>query len=305
MCSLADLPELVGFFSYSREDDEGSKGALTKLRERIWRELRAQLGRTRSDFRLWQDTAAIPEGRLWEEEIESAITESVFFIPIITPTAVRSHHCKREFELFLARETELGRKDLIFPLLYIRTPALEDESQWRQDPVLKIIGSRQYIDWLNFRHLDIDSTEVGVALERFCENISKALHQSWILPKERRTLEEVGAAQRAEQGRQEAEAKHCAEEAERRKEAESKRRVEETSKKEEGEERQRAKDERRRQEAEPKVLIKSMDRIVKKTGSLSHRARFFCTGSGQSASDWPRCWCVCCAAYGRVLARFI
>jgi hypothetical protein len=35
MSSLADLPELVGFFSYSREDDEGAFGALSALRERI------------------------------------------------------------------------------------------------------------------------------------------------------------------------------------------------------------------------------------------------------------------------------
>jgi hypothetical protein len=40
MSSLADLPELVGFFSYSREDDEDSRDALSAFRERIQRELR-------------------------------------------------------------------------------------------------------------------------------------------------------------------------------------------------------------------------------------------------------------------------
>jgi hypothetical protein len=40
MSSLADAPDLVGFFSYSREDDEGSGGRLSKLRERIQEELR-------------------------------------------------------------------------------------------------------------------------------------------------------------------------------------------------------------------------------------------------------------------------
>jgi len=37
-----------------------------RLRMRIHSELRLQLGR---DFRLWQDTAAIPDGALWEDEI--------------------------------------------------------------------------------------------------------------------------------------------------------------------------------------------------------------------------------------------
>ena len=52
MSSLADLPELVGFFSYSRRDDEHSGGALSRLRARIYDELRLQLGR---DVRLWRD----------------------------------------------------------------------------------------------------------------------------------------------------------------------------------------------------------------------------------------------------------
>src|SRR6478736_2658308 len=124
MSSLADAPDLVGFFSYSREDDEDSGGKLSKLRERIQAELRGQLGRTKADFRLWQDKTAIAHGKLWEDEIRSAIAESVFFIPIITPTAVRSRHCKFEFDSFLAREKELGRSDLIFPILYIPVSAL-------------------------------------------------------------------------------------------------------------------------------------------------------------------------------------
>jgi TIR domain len=114
MASLADTPNLVGFFSYSRADDEGSKGKLSRLREFIQEELRAQLGRTNADFRLWQDQAAIAHGELWENKIKSAVAESVFFIPIITPTAIRSRECKFEFDAFLAREKELGRDNLIF-----------------------------------------------------------------------------------------------------------------------------------------------------------------------------------------------
>lgn len=177
MSSLTELPEIVGFFSYSRDDDVDSKGNLSALRDRIQRELRGRLGRTRGTFRLWQDTAAIPQGALWEDEIKAAIAQSVFFIPIITPTTVRSPHCKREFELFLAREAELGRQNLIFPLLYIRVPELENEL-WRQDDVLKVIGSRQYMDWQERRYLDVNSTEVAVNVGRFCSNIYDALRQA-------------------------------------------------------------------------------------------------------------------------------
>jgi hypothetical protein len=35
MRSSAESSNLVGFFSYSRDDDEDSRGALTRLRDRI------------------------------------------------------------------------------------------------------------------------------------------------------------------------------------------------------------------------------------------------------------------------------
>jgi hypothetical protein len=98
MSSLVDLPEIVGFFSYSREDDEAFEGTLSALRDAIQRELSAQLGRSRSTFRLWQDQTAIAPGQLWESEIKKAVEQAVFFIPIVTPRAVNSHHCKFEFE---------------------------------------------------------------------------------------------------------------------------------------------------------------------------------------------------------------
>ena len=166
MSSLADLPELVGFFSYSREDDEDSHRALSALRDRIQHELRGQLGRTAKTFRLWQDKEAIPSGTLWESEIKNAVAQSVFFIPIITPTVVASPYCRFELESFLAREAALGRDDLVFPILYIDVPSLEDNARRQNDPVLSLIARRQYVDWRELRYLDVDSTEVKRAVGR-------------------------------------------------------------------------------------------------------------------------------------------
>jgi hypothetical protein len=108
MASLARLPELVGFFSYSREDDEAFRGSLSALRDAIQRELGAQLGRTKRNFRLWQDQEAIAPGKDWEAEITRAVEQSVFFIPIVTPRAVSSDYCRFEFSSFIAREGTLG-----------------------------------------------------------------------------------------------------------------------------------------------------------------------------------------------------
>jgi MFS family permease len=269
MSSLADLPELVGFFSYSREDDEAFKGSLSALRDGIQRELSAQLGRSKRTFRLWQDMEAIAPGTLWESEIKTAVAQAVFFIPIVTPRAVNSDYCKFEFEAFLARERALGRADLVFPILYIAVQALEEESRWRNHPVLSIVGVRQYVDWRPYRHLDVETTVVREAIERFCDKIVHALNQSWVSPEERqerearqrlesehrqreveatrraeedarRQREEEDARRRAEEGRRQAQdAQRAAEEADRRKQAEA-------------EARQRAADERRSREAAAK-----------------------------------------------------
>ncbi len=191
MSSLADLPELIGFFSYSREDDHDLYGGLSTLRNRIQGELRGQLGRTAQTFRLWQDKEAIPSGSLWETEIKNAVGQAVFFIPIITPTVVASPYCRFELEAFLTREAELGRNDLVFPILYIDVPALESASLRQKDDVLSLIAKRQYVDWRQLRHQDARTAETSVAIERFCRHIRDALQKPWISPQERRENQEA------------------------------------------------------------------------------------------------------------------
>ena len=186
MSSLADLPELVGFFSYSREDDANSQGALSALRNRIQGELRGQLGRTAKNFRLWQDKEAIASGTLWETEIKSAAAQAVFFIPIVTPTVVASPYCRFELDSFLAREKTLGRNDLVFPILYIDVPALEDNARRQKDPVLSLIAERQYLDWRDYRYMDANSAEVRKRLAEFCKDIRDALERRQLSPEERK-----------------------------------------------------------------------------------------------------------------------
>jgi formylglycine-generating enzyme required for sulfatase activity len=177
MSSLADFDKIIGFFSYSRQDDDDSAGALSKLRDRIYRELAMQLGHR--DFRLWQDKSAIAFGEIWKRSIRTAVTDSVFFIPVVTPRAVASQYCKFEFDSFLSREGMLGRTDLVFPILYIDVPGLHAEVTRRDDDVLKLINDRQYVDWRQFRYRDINSPDVSEKIGQFCANIVDALRRPW------------------------------------------------------------------------------------------------------------------------------
>jgi formylglycine-generating enzyme required for sulfatase activity len=202
MSSLADLPDLVGFFSYARSDDDNSDKALSVLRRRIRSELRLQLGR---ELRLWQDTEAIPFGALWADKIDKGIAESAFFIPIVTPSAVKSEYCRTEFEAFLTRERELGRDDVVFPILYIRVPALANEDQRGRDNVLKIIHVRQYADWTKIRLDDVASPDVRKQIARFCTDIVNALRKTCESPEERQRKEEERRRADEERQRKEAE----------------------------------------------------------------------------------------------------
>jgi formylglycine-generating enzyme required for sulfatase activity len=247
MASLAQLPELVGFFSYSRQDNTDFRGSLFALRVEIQRELSALLAHR--NFRLWQDQDAIDPGELWESKIKSAIEQSVFFIPIVTPRAVTSRHCKFEFESFLARERALGRNDLVFPIHYISVDGLLDETERRDDPVLSIVAERHYVDWRAYRRKPVDALDFGQEIEAFCGKIVKKLRAPCLSPDERRQLE-AEARRRAEEEeriRLEAEAKRQAAEREKlRQEAVANKREEEARKREEVN--KRAEEERVRQE---------------------------------------------------------
>jgi hypothetical protein len=175
---LSELPEIVGFFSYSREDDRDSEGGLSSWRRRIQNELRGQLGRSGDSLRVWQDAEAIPPGTHWRSQIEAAVNQSVFFIPIITPRVVASQYCGVEFQRFLDREKQLGRNDLVFPIIYIDVPDLRDEKIWHDHPVLRIIAERQHVDWREYR-FDPDSPALRRAVSDFSATLVATLrHQA-------------------------------------------------------------------------------------------------------------------------------
>src|SRR5271170_3348132 len=206
MPSLADLPEIIGFFSYSRDDDEDSHSSLSTIRALIQNELRARLGRSRQSLRLWQDQEALAPGSMWESQINAAVQQSVFFIPIITPRVINSKYCGIEFKRFLDRERELRRNDLVFPILYIDVDELQDETQWRGHPVLEAVGQRQYVDWREYRY-ESESPALRRAVANLCTKIVTALRRS--SPHEKtETDDRVDAQQEAERAaRERAEAK--------------------------------------------------------------------------------------------------
>jgi len=155
----------VGFWSYSRRDDELSRGRLSQLRSLLLAEIQTQYGR--DGIQLFQDVSAIPHGADWERITTGAIDESTFFIPIVTPFYMQSRWCARETKMFQTREEAIfeAHPDLsrdrrrIFPLLWIDVcdvEALDEEAA----AALKVA---QWCDFSHLRHRNLDHDEEVLA----------------------------------------------------------------------------------------------------------------------------------------------
>lgn len=162
----------VGFLSYVRADDEHDKGNLTAFRKRLSGEVSAQTGEI---FDIFQDRDDIGWGQNWRDRIDDCIDAGMFLICIITPRFFRSDACRNELEHFLAREKELGRKDLVLPVYYIGCRELENPDRRDGDPLAQLISTRNYVDWRTLRHQPIDSRPVRERLAELAGDICRAL----------------------------------------------------------------------------------------------------------------------------------
>jgi hypothetical protein len=166
----------VGFWSYARQDDELSQGKLTSLRSLLMFELQQQHGR--DQIQIFQDARTIPHGAAWEREIKTALGQSTFFIPIVTPNFVQSEWCCREVTLFLEREAELyklhpglAQRSRIFPVQFID---IEDVDP--ADPAaLAALQSLQWFDFRRFRHRSYESEAVREAIADLAGSIRDLL----------------------------------------------------------------------------------------------------------------------------------
>jgi hypothetical protein len=168
----------VGFWSYSSTDDKFSHGRLSVLRALLAAELQLKIGRT--PINIFQDVASIPAGSQWETEVHDALEGSSFFIPIVTPALLQSEWCCKEIRLFREREkATLRRNDMIFPLHYLSTDALNVSfSADVFDPdVFTLLRSRQWIDFRTFRLSDPNSEDVARKLDEVTNNIYSALRR--------------------------------------------------------------------------------------------------------------------------------
>ncbi len=212
-------------------DSSNARGRLSGLRQMLASELQLQIGQ-RQSVKVFQDVDAIPYGSDWHKEIQNALSQSSFLIPIVTPGFFQSEWCCYEVTRFREREQELGRDDLIFPLIYvpvkdIRADEVHDAS------VLDLLNSRQRIDFSGLRFRSLDDEQVSMMLSALATSIRAALRKPTSEIDARRQAEAAARRKAEAEARREAEeeaARVQAEEAARLEaEAEARRKAEEAA----------------------------------------------------------------------------
>jgi hypothetical protein len=147
----------AAFLSYARKDDELGE-RITAFRDRLTREVGALLG---EDFEIFRDTEDIVTGEKWEDRVERGIRSADLLIAIVTPRFLKSPHCRREVELFVAHEKQLQREGLILPIYFIHA---DDELQDTSDGLVVELMSRHLSDWREYR---MDSWSPGQVSREF------------------------------------------------------------------------------------------------------------------------------------------
>ncbi|MCH7746339.1 MAG: TIR domain-containing protein, partial [Chloroflexi bacterium] len=170
---MADRPPSA-FMSYAHFDDNHEDRRITELLERLSGEVRMQTGK---DFPIFQDIKDIKWGQEWEGRIEQSLDEVTFLIPIITPVFFNSKGCRDELQIFIEREKEQKRNDLILPIYYVNTPLLNTEEGRESDELAKVIAARQFADWRDLRLEPLTLPQVGKALVKLALQIRDALER--------------------------------------------------------------------------------------------------------------------------------
>ncbi len=146
------------FWSYSHDDDRLDRGRVVQLAEHLREELALTTGR---EMRFFVDRSGIEWGDQWRDRIDSALVETTFFIPVLTPRYFTRPECRRELLEFYSQAESLGLRELILPIHYIAVSELNSDNT---DEAIALVARMQYEDWTSRRLLNVDSAEYRQAV---------------------------------------------------------------------------------------------------------------------------------------------
>jgi hypothetical protein len=163
------VADWTGFWSYVRADDEADGGRVCRLARDVVSQFEMVTG---EKTRLFLDRDAIEWGENWREKVDEGLASIAFFIPVLTPRYFMSPECRREFNVFARKASDLGIKELVLPLLYVDVVSLHEESP--SDDLMKLVKTFQWEDWRELRFADVTSEEYRRGVARLAKRLFDA-----------------------------------------------------------------------------------------------------------------------------------
>ncbi|MCP4680319.1 MAG: toll/interleukin-1 receptor domain-containing protein [Deltaproteobacteria bacterium] len=158
------MTDFAVFLTYAHQDDKGAGGKrpIKMLRDEVVQACRQRMGDKR--FEIFMDTENIPLADVWRQRIDNTLNEAMLLLAVLTPSFFASEYCFTEVQVFMARERELGRKDLVLPIQWL-DPSVVDPKGPFDEKILRSLFERQMMD---FRHLRLyvpayDGTNIELA----------------------------------------------------------------------------------------------------------------------------------------------
>jgi hypothetical protein len=162
----------LAFLSYLSFNNDVDNGAISAFSCDLSDEVKVQTGK---DFHIFQDRRDIRWGQNWSARIGEALKSATFFIPILTPGYFASEQCLSELAAFLKYEKQLGRQDLMLPVVYVSPKLPGGELCVYAHPLEKEIFERQCVDWTALRFSDSKSLERKRRLSDLALEIKSAI----------------------------------------------------------------------------------------------------------------------------------
>lgn len=177
------------FWSYAHQDDDLDGGRLLKLADHLRSEYALLTG---NDLEMFVDRDGIAWGDEWRKRIDSALVQTSFLIPLVTPRYFTRPECRRELLAFHAQAQSRDLNELILPVLYIPVVDMTIENA---DEAVAIIARTQYVNWSDLRLSSVDSVEyrrqVNALAKRLAELVASVAETQLVREVERGVQDSV------------------------------------------------------------------------------------------------------------------
>ncbi|RKR20512.1 toll/interleukin-1 receptor domain-containing protein [Arthrobacter oryzae] len=153
------------FLSYAHVDNEREDGRIRRLAELLRAEFEFLTGET---IDIFVDSAEIRWGHDFRAQLDEALQNTTFFIPVLTPTYFLREECRKEMVQFVSSARSLGLQELLMSIRYTPVPDLREGST---DELKDIAARMQFEPWDDVRLLEETSSPYRTRIHRLATRL--------------------------------------------------------------------------------------------------------------------------------------